>query len=97
MAQIQKYRMPLNIDAIPVYISETSETESQYFGVQNIPDQFHAGKNYFLISGTSKLEPNTNVLIEIKKDFYFFMSISLFTKNEVSLYGSICDKMKKKI
>lgn len=42
-----------------------NDINSEYFNISSFPDVFTSGKNYFLISGTDKLKPNTNVIVEI--------------------------------
>lgn len=45
---------------------EDRRTTSQYFNLTELPDTFTGGKNAFLIAGTEYLEPNTEVLIQIR-------------------------------
>jgi hypothetical protein len=45
---------------------EDRRVTSQYFNLTELPDTFTGGKNAFLIAGTDYLEPNTEVLVQIK-------------------------------
>lgn len=45
---------------------EDRRTTSQYFNLTELPDTFTGGKNAFLIAGTDYLEPNTEVIIQIR-------------------------------
>ena len=45
---------------------EDRRTTSQYFNLTELPDTFTGGKNAFLIAGTDYLEPNTEVLIQVR-------------------------------
>lgn len=45
---------------------EDRRTTSQYFNLTELPDTFTGGKNAFLIAGTEYLEPNTEVLIQVR-------------------------------
>jgi hypothetical protein len=45
---------------------EDRRTTSQYFNLTEVPDTFTGGKNAFLIAGTEYLEPNTEVLVQIR-------------------------------
>ena len=45
---------------------EDRRTTSQYFNLTELPDTFTGGKNAFLIAGTDYLEPNTEVLVQIR-------------------------------
>jgi hypothetical protein len=45
---------------------EDRRVTSQYFNLTELPDTFTGGKNAFLIAGTDYLEPNTEVLVQIR-------------------------------
>ena len=45
---------------------EDRRATSQYFNLTEVPDTFTGGKNAFLIAGTDYLEPNTEVLIQVR-------------------------------
>jgi len=45
---------------------EDRRVTSQYFNLTELPDTFTGGKNAFLIAGTEYLEPNTEVLVQIR-------------------------------
>ena len=45
---------------------EDRRVTSQYFNLTELPDTFTGGKNAFLIAGTDYLEPNTEVLVQVR-------------------------------
>lgn len=45
---------------------EDRRVNSQYFNLTELPDTFTGGKNAFLIAGTDYLEPDTEVLVQIR-------------------------------
>jgi hypothetical protein len=45
---------------------EDRRVTSQYFNLTELPDTFTGGKNAFLIAGTEYLEPNTEVIVQIR-------------------------------
>jgi hypothetical protein len=45
---------------------EDRRVTSQYFNLTELPDTFTGGKNAFLIAGTEYLEPNTEVLVQVR-------------------------------
>jgi len=45
---------------------EDRRATSQYFNLTELPDTFTGGKNAFLIAGTDYLEPNTEVIIQVR-------------------------------
>jgi hypothetical protein len=65
MAVIKKTLFPKNLDRYSVLVDDT-EPNSKYFKITELPDTFTGGKNAFLIAGTDYLEPNTEVLVQIK-------------------------------
>ena len=45
---------------------EDRRVTSQYFNLTELPDTFTGGKNAFLIAGTEYLNPNTEVIVQIR-------------------------------
>ena len=64
MPRIKKILSKQNLAQLPVLITDTGP-ESLYFNIKQLSGVFTGGRNAFLISGTSLLKPNTEVLIEI--------------------------------
>lgn len=64
MPRTRKTLSKQNLATLPVLINDTAP-ESLYFNIKQLSGVFSGGRNAFLISGTSLLKPNTEVLIEI--------------------------------
>ena len=64
MARIQKKSPLQNLFKYQTFITD-SDVASKYFKLSEIPDQFTAGKNAFLIEGTPFLKPSTELKIEV--------------------------------
>lgn len=64
MAQVEKEAFYQGLENYQVYINDT-DINSKYFAVKNIPLALTAGKNYFLIKGTSLLKPWSPVRVEV--------------------------------
>jgi len=64
MSRIRKVVTKLNLNAIPVYIEDT-KSYSDYFSLSQFDRYFTSGKNGFLITGTSYLSPNSEILLEL--------------------------------
>lgn len=53
------------LEKVSVFLEDRRAT-SQYFNLTEFPDTFTGGKNAFLIAGTDYLNPNTEVVIQIR-------------------------------
>jgi hypothetical protein len=64
MPRTRKELFKQNLDKIPVLVKDTAQ-ESVYFNIKQLNSYFTGGRNAFLITGTTLLEPNTNIFIEL--------------------------------
>ena len=64
MAREQKQSTGLGLASYTVLIEDTSYY-SDYFRVSNFVSQFTSGRNGFLVGGTGRLKPNSQILVEL--------------------------------
>ena len=64
MPRTKKTLSKQNLAQLPVLITDTGP-ESRYFNIKQLSGVFTGGRNAFLISGTSLLKPNTEILVEM--------------------------------
>jgi hypothetical protein len=64
MARIRKVVTKLNLSTVPVYINDT-KSYSDYFSLSQFDRYFTSGKNGFLITGTSYLTPQSEIILEL--------------------------------
>jgi hypothetical protein len=64
MSKLKFTKFPMNLKSTQTYLVDSSP-DSDYFHIKEFPSILTAGKNYFLISGTSKLKPQTKLAVEV--------------------------------
>ncbi len=65
MPKTKKVLLPLNLIDYDVYIEDRTATSDEYFQISRLSSVFTGGKNSFLIAGSSLLQDNSEILIEI--------------------------------
>ena len=70
MSRIKKTSPLQNLSNFQTFIVDNNPL-SQYFKISELGDLFTAGKNGFLIEGSTFLKPSTEIKIEKTKTFFF--------------------------